>query len=92
MEKVIRNFKDGVLIHSADKPWDFLPIPVRWHRCRADSAALLFKHLGSPDFIERCRCGARRTAMLGDVLTPWMGRNSRRKRNVFYYIYNINYL
>lgn len=54
--------------HLDGVPWHAMPIPRRWHRCRAQTSGTY-----GPDRIERCACGAIRYNRRG-----WLDRNTRR--------------
>jgi len=53
--------------------WYDIPVPPRWHRCKAQTR-------GSFDdcYVERCRCGAARFPVYPGN-NVWLDRNSRRR-------------
>ena len=53
--------------------WNLLPVPHRWHRCRAQS----WGSVGPFQMIERCPCGGTRI----DGEGPWLYRNQCATEN-----------
>jgi hypothetical protein len=68
---------DGPLVECVDGVWwHEAPAPRRWHRCRAQTRALMTSAVDRrPLYIERCACGAIREGARG----LWWERNNRRR-------------
>lgn len=60
------------IIDPGNPPWWRAPLPRRWHRCTAQTAALV-AGLGR---VWRCPCGAMKVNSRG-----WTDKNSRRRRS-----------
>lgn len=87
-EPLIRLITDGVIVHWHGRSWELMRKPVRWHTCTADTFAIIWRHQGVPNFVQRCRCGARRSAYFGELFGEWLDRNARRRNKVEYVLPN----